>query len=302
MPNKKLSQIGEFGLINLIAKLAGKSKNLIKGIGDDAAVLPYTKDKYLLLTTDMLLEGVHFVQKDGAQAIGHKALACNISDIAAMGGVPIWVVISLGVPANLKINFIWDLYKGVSRLAKKFNVTIVGGDTNASSKIIISIAHLGEVAKKDLVLRSGAKKNDMIFVTGPLGGSLKNKKHLQFIPRLAESQYLVKHFKPTAMIDISDGLASDLKHILDQSKAGAFVYEKFIPKAKGVNLKQALSDGEDFELLFTLSPKEANRFLGTKKDFPFFYIGRIVDKKEGFVLINQDGRAEDISLKGFRHF
>ena len=294
--------MGEFGFIEFIAKWTGKNKKVIKGIGDDAAVLPYSKDKYLLLTTDMLIEGVHFVRKDGAAAIGRKALACNISDIAAMGGFPKWAVVSAGLPAGLKVDFAAGLYNGILKLAKRYDVAIVGGDTNASAKIIINIALLGEVSRKNLVLRSGAQKNDMIFVTGPLGRSLKTKKHLHFTPRLAESQYLVKNFRPTSMIDISDGLASDLRHILDQSRAGAFIYEKFIPKAKGAGLQEALSDGEDFELLFTLSPKDANRFIGTPKDFHFFYIGRIVDKKEGFVLIDKNGRAKDVFLKGFRHF
>ena len=300
---KRISQIGEFGLIKEIAKITKTGENVIKGIGDDAAVLPYSKDKYLLLTADMLVEDVHFKISTDARLIGRKALACNISDIAALGGIPQWAAVSLGIPKNLPVELVKNIYKGMQKLAQEFSVSIVGGDTAAAPKIIINIALVGEIRKNVLVLRSGARKGDMIFVTGPLGGSLKSGKHLRFTPRLKESQYLIKNFKPTAMIDISDGLAGDLGHILVESKTGAFIYEEFIPKAKGAAFKDALGQGEDFELCFTLPPARANQFLKTKnKEFHFIYIGKIVDKKEGFVLVKKNGQTKILERKGFTHF
>lgn len=255
-----LSQIGEFGLIDLIARLSMNTK-AIRGIGDDAAVLPLSKEKHLLLTTDMLMEGVHFTKVIGPRWIGHKALACSMSDIAAMGGKPTYAVVSLGVPAQLKVDFVKKIYEGMHGLAKKFSVEIVGGDTILSEKIVINVALLGEALKQNVILRSTARSGDLIFVTGVLGKSLRTGKHFSFTPRLKESQFLVQHFKPTSMIDISDGLSSDLGHILKMSRVGAVLYEDLIPKTKGATLHDALSDGEDFELLLTVRPQEGKKLL-----------------------------------------
>ena len=290
----KISQLGEFGLIDALKKFAPVSKAVIKGIGDDAAVLPYNKNKYLLLTTDMLAEDAHFTRRMPPQAIGHKALACNISDIAAMGGWPTFAVVSIGVPKNLSVSFIKEVYKGIQRTAKAFNVSIVGGDTIKTDKIVINVALLGLVEKKYLVTRDGAKAGDWIFVTGPLGGSLKSGRHLNFTPRLAQARFLVENFKPNAMMDISDGLAGDLNHILKASKVGARLDHASIPRHKGVSLSQALNDGEDFELLFTLSPIKAVRsWIGrpSKRSFYFYPIGTITANVK-----------EKIDSKSFTHF
>lgn len=253
----KISQLGEFGLIDALKKYAPVSKAVIKGIGDDAAVLPYSKREYLLLTTDMLAEGTHFTRRMPPQWIGHKALASNISDIAAMGGRPAFAVVCIGIPKNLLLRFIKDVYKGMRRTALDFNISIVGGDTIKTDKIVISVALLGTVEKKYLTTRDGAKAGDWIFVTGPLGGSFKSGRHLNFCPRLAQARFLVEKFKPSAMIDISDGLSGDLNHILKASRVGARLDYMSIPRQRRVSLSQALNDGEDFELLFTLSPKSA---------------------------------------------
>ena len=146
----KISKLGEFGLIDALKKYAPVSKAVIKGIGDDAAVLPYSKSEYLLLTTDMLAEDTHFTRRMPPQAIGHKALACSISDIAAMGGWPTFAVVSIGIPKNLPVHFIKDIYKGIERTARAFNVSIVGGDTIKTDKIVINVALLGLVEKKYL--------------------------------------------------------------------------------------------------------------------------------------------------------
>ena len=302
---EKLSQLGEFGLIDLIRKNVPLTKETVKGIGDDAAVLNFSKSKndYELFTTDMMVEDVHFTRRMKPSSIGHKALACNISDIAAMGGRPRAAVISLGVPPDLRSSVVQEIYSGISRLAEKFQVSIVGGDTVYSKKIIINVALLGLVKKSELVLRDGAAPEDMIFVTGALGRSFPTGKHLSFLPRVKESQFLVKHFHPTAMIDISDGLAADLFHILNSSRVGACLYEEKIPRAKNASLNEALSDGEDFELLFTLPKKEGERLLRMKqKAFHFYHIGEINQFSKRLVMIKKDKSQENLSARGFTHF
>ena len=300
--SRTLSEIGEFGLIRQLQKTIVKSKNVIKGIGDDTAVLPGEPGKYLLFTTDMIAEGTHFTKNTKPEEIGHKALACNISDVAAMGGVPSYGVVSIGLPSNKSIRDVRRIYSGIDCLARKFNVNIVGGDTIKSDKVVINIALLGEVKKNDLVTRGGAKVGDWIVVTGPLGRSLKTGKHLNFIPRLAESKFLIKHCKPNAMIDISDGLAGDLGHILEESRTGAVIYEDFIPKTEGATGKEALYDGEDFELLFTVSPAKIKRLLGLKTRFWFYPIGQIVKAQAGLTFIDGKKKPHRLSAKSFTHF
>src|SRR3989338_7822718 len=242
----KLSQIGEFGFINLLRKYKGSGAAVVEGrkprggyghepyvvhgIGDDTAVVPLDAKRYLLFTTDMLMVGVHFTRTAPARAIGRKALACSISDIAAMGGLPRYAVVSLGVPGNLSWDFVRDLYKGMDTLARQFGVAIVGGDTIKSEKIVINVSLTGEVSKKDVVYRRGAREGDQIFVTGPFGKSLSTGRHLKFTPRVTEARYLIRHAKPTSMIDISDGLAADLGHILEESKVVAILEENEIPR------------------------------------------------------------------------
>jgi thiamine-monophosphate kinase len=298
---KTLKGIGEFGLIAKLASKAFIGKNVIKGIGDDTAVLPLSPKKYLLFTTDMLCEGVHFTRRDDPVLIGHKVLACSLSDIAAMGGKGQSAVISIGLPENISPDFIEKIYFGINRLAKKFQTSIVGGDTISSPNLVINIALLGEVQKKDLVLRSGAKVGDQIFVTGPLGRSFASKRHLSFTPRLNEAAYLVAHFKPSALIDISDGLAADLGHILEESHKGAVMDAASIPTNKGATLKNALGDGEDFELIFTLSRKKAVEFFKQKK-MKAFWIGEVIAKPNGLCIRNLEGRIKQLTIKGYRHF
>ncbi len=275
---KTISSVGEFGLIDILKKYSPVSKNVIKGIGDDTAVLPLSKNKYLLLTTDMMAENVHFTRRMNPIHVGHKALACNISDIAAMGGLPTFAVISLGLPSQLRVSYVEDLYKGMKVLANQFGVNIVGGDTIKSDKIIINVALLGEVERKYLTTRDGAKANDWIFVTGPLGGSFKSGRHLTYMPRIEQARFLVKNFKPSAMMDISDGLGGDLNHILKASQVGAKLNQTSIPLHKNVTLKEAMSDGEDFELLFTINPLKARRLIQWQektKQWFFYPIGQI---------------------------
>ncbi len=304
--NNKIKDIGEFGLINSLSRMIKVSNNVVCGINDDAAVLRYTKDKYLLFTTDMLIEGVHFTKSMPPEAIGRKALAVNVSDIAAMGGLPLHAVVSLGLPPDLKIAFIKKIYKGISRLAKEFNINIVGGDTDRSKSIVINIALLGEVEKKHLVLRSTAKAGDFIFVSGSLGKSFDSGKHLNFIPRIELARYLVKKYKPSSMIDISDGLVLDLSHILELSNLGAVIYEQLVPRNRNATLKEALYEGEDFELLFTMKRREALLFLKSlekiKYKVPVSFIGKITSQRGKISLAGRFNKIRTLAKKGFTHF
>ena len=292
----KIKDFSEIDLIKRLSKSFRLDRSVIKGSGDDTAVIRWTKGKYLLFTCDMVVENVHFDLSSAAPfQIGWKALGRNISDIAAMGGVPRHAVVSLGISPALDISVADGICKGIKVIADKFGVNIVGGDMAKSKKIVIDIALLGEVEKKKLVLRSGAKQGDAILVTGTLGGSIKGK-HLNFIPRVSEARNILKRFKINSMIDISDGLVLDLNRILKASSVGACIYEDAIPVSKdALSVKNALYDGEDYELLFTMNAKDAAKT-------PFKIIGKIVDKNSGYKIVRSSGRKEDVKIKGYLHF
>jgi len=302
----KIKDIGEIGLIKELAKRFRLDSSVIKGSGDDAAVVRWTKDKYLLLTCDMLIEGIHFSRpKASPFQIGWKALGRNLSDIAAMGGSPRYALVSLAIPESSPVSVAKGICDGIKSLADKFGVNIVGGDMARSRKIMIDISVAGEVRKKNLVLRSGAKVRDLILVTGSLGGSKKGK-HLNFMPRIKESQSIVNNFKVNSMIDISDSLAIDLYRIIGPCNLGASIYEESIPLSRdAVKIEDALYDGEDYELLFTMGAKEAERLLksnfarvGTRVSL----IGEITDKRYGYKIIRESGHEEDLRIKGYTHF
>ncbi len=298
---KGLQKIGEFGLIERMAKKIKTDKSVICGVGDDAAVISYTKDKYLLFTTDMLVEGVHFRRNEASfSQIGRKALAVNISDIAAMGGVPKYAVVSAGFPKELCLRAVDDIMHGINTLAKEFGINIVGGDTVQANKIVLCVSLIGEVKKHNLTLRSGAGVGNLIFVTGSLGGA-RRLKQFNFIPRVKEAQDIIKKFRPTALIDISDGLASDLQRIAEQSKVGAIIFKQLIPISQGASLESALYEGEDFELLFTMSLDSARKFY-KKEKLPIACIGKIVEKKRGLTIIDKKARVSPLKQKGFKHF
>ena len=296
-----ISKLGEFGLIDRIKKSTKTDASVIKGIGDDCAVLKFDKNRYQLFTCDMVAEGVDFTPKDKPYLIGRKALAQSISDIAACGGIPRYCLLSLGLPKAISVRKVEQIYKGIAALARRYRINIVGGDISRARQLTLDVAMLGIVEKRYLVTRDGAKKGDIIFVTGGLGGSILGK-HLKFIPRLKESRYLVENFKVNSMIDISDGLIIDLNHILEESKLGALIYESLIPLSNQArNLQDALYTGEDFELLFTLSAGEAKKIL-TKGLTNFKPIGEIVDKEYGLRLIDKRNKEKIIKPKGFQHF
>ncbi len=301
---KTLKQLGEFNFINAIAKGCLKHKSVIKGIGDDAAVVKLEKNLFLLFTADMLIEDVHFKRNQPPQSIGRKAVACSLSDIAAMGGVPRYALISVAFPKNLKASIARGIYRGMQKMAKKFGLSIIGGDTNSADKIIIDVSICGEAVGKKFVLRSGARKGDLIFVTGRLGGSRKGG-HLDFSPRLKEARFLASRYPVHAMIDITDGLISDLRHIIKMSKKGAVVWQECVPVAPDAKtIEDAYYTGEDFELLFTVPESSADDL---KERWPFkkvklTCIGEITAAGIGLRIKDEKGKLKKPRGCGYRHF
>lgn len=301
-------RIKDMGEIRLIKEMAGRIKldsSVVKGIGDDTAVIKWTRDKYLLFTCDMVIEDIHFKRRDAKPfQVGWKAMARNISDIAAMGGIPRYALVSVGIDPGLPVSYARELQRGILSAAKTFKINVVGGDTSRSKKLIIDVSLIGEVEKKNLVLRSGARKDDLILVTGAIGGSSKGK-HLDFIPRLKEARQIVGSFKVNSMIDVSDGLILDLSRILDASSAGARLFKNTIPVSRDADsFEKAISEGEDFELLFTMSIAQARRFFKTmlaKMKTPVTLIGQITDRRKGFVLVTDEGERK-MGGTGYLHF
>jgi thiamine-monophosphate kinase len=303
-----IGKIGELGLIKRLTRGIALDRSVIKGAGDDAAVIAWTAKKYLLYTCDMLVEDVHFKRQAATPfQIGWKALGRNISDIAAMGGFPRYAVVSLALPAGIPVRFASGVYRGIKKLASSFGVNIVGGDVSRSGKVVIDVALIGEVEKRRLVTRSGAKKGDLIFVTGSIGGSIKGR-HLDFMPRVDEARELVKNFKVHSMIDITDGLLLDLWRVLDASGVGGRIRQDRIPVSRNAgSFDSAVRDGEDFELLFTMGPRQAKKLIRNGPasiKTKFSLIGEIVDKRYGLRIVREDGRAEkvDAKKKGYLHF
>lgn len=311
---------GEFHLIERLKRLIPRSLQGPFGIGDDAAVFPAGGGGSFLFTTDVIVEGVDFRLGQGGarpEQIGHKALAVNLSDCAAMGGTPLAFVSAFGIPKSCSEPWTERIAKGMVRLARRFKVSWVGGDISRSERLFISIALLGRAKTGEAIFRKGARSGDQIFVTGSLGGSLQGK-HLVFAPRIQEARFLAERFRPSAMIDISDGFVQDLGHILSASKVGAMVELDRIPVSSSVRekasrfrrraLEKALTDGEDFELLGTVSRGRwrklekawPRRFPG----LPLIRVGEIRPSSEG--LVWREGEKQFRQLwfrkKGFTHF
>ena len=299
----KIRRLGEFGLIDLIKGMVKSASGVIKDIGDDCAVLPFNRQNFLLLTCDMLVEDVDFTLQDKPYLIGGKSIKCCLSDIAACGGLPGFAQISLGLSPNMSVSWIRQLYRGIISETGKFRVRIVGGDISRSDKLIINVGLTGTVQRRNLTRRAGARKGDIIFVSGKLGGSIYGR-HLVFTPRIKEARYLVKNYKINSMIDISDGLIQDLGHILKQSNLGAVIFKQLIPRsADARSLNETLYMGEDFELLFTLVPSEARRLMNSRQNKKFSPIGEIVDRtKSGIVLLDKRARRVRLKPRGFKHF
>lgn len=313
---------GEFKLIERLKAFIPRRLQGTFPIGDDAAILtlPNNRKESLIFTTDAIVEGVDFrLGRRGAapEVVGHKALAVNLSDIAAMGGKPVAFVAAFGIPGRLSQAWVERMAKGIIRLARRFGVAWVGGDISRASRLFVSIALLGKGKRGRLVARSGARRGDSIYVTGTLGGSIEGK-HLLFTPRLREAQFLLSRCQPTAMIDLSDGFIQDLGHILRASRVGARVELGRIPisriarKRSGAShrraLRSALSDGEDFELLFTLSPRKGRGLEGAwPRAFPrvpLTKVGEIVPPPAKVEWYERGKKLRRLWFrkKGFTHF
>lgn len=336
---KEIAELGEFGLIDEIAKTVSiQNKSTIKGIGDDAAVVD-SGNNYTLLSSDMLLEGVHFdLSYAPLPHLGYKAIAVNVSDIAAMNGQPQQVTVSLGLSNRFSMQAIEALYEGMNAAAKDFNVDIVGGDTSASqSGLVISIAVMGTVAKERVAYRSGARVNDILCATGDLGAAymglqvLEREKQTflanpQMQPQLDKYRYIVQrqlkpvarmdiihelgslNVVPSSMIDISDGLASECMHLSTHSGIGVAIYEDKLPIDKQTfdtavefNLDPitcVLNGGEDYELLFTVSQEDHDKL---EKHPDIHFIGYIHDQSKGNVLVTKNDSVVPLKAQGWNH-
>tara|TARA_B100000902_G_scaffold398522_1_gene465592 strand:+ start:13728 stop:14792 length:1065 start_codon:yes stop_codon:yes gene_type:complete len=333
-----ISELGEFGLIDHITKsFICKNKNTIEGVGDDAAVLDYLDDKYQLLSTDMLLEGVHFdLSYSPLKHLGYKAVSVNVSDICAMNGEATHITVSIAVSNRFPVEALEELYSGINLACKKYKLDLIGGDTTSSIHgLVISISVFGEVEKSKISYRKGAKVNDLVVVTGDLGAAylglqiLKREKEI-FIenpaiqPDLQGNDYALQrqlkteartnlvdvlkdlNIVPTSMIDISDGLTSEILHLSKKSDVGITIYEDKLPidyttmnLSKELNLNPifcALNGGEDYELLFTISQEHYSKL---KKDVDFTIIGHVTHKSEGNNFIAKDNSSHEITAQGW---
>ena len=262
-----LAALGEGGLLHLLtARWKPDAARVLTGVGDDCAVLRGNgKKHFLIFKTDAVVEGVHFTAESRPNLIGRKALARALSDLAAMGASPLAAVITLGVPAQESPQRLRGIYAGMEALAKTHRVNLVGGETTRAAQLFLNVALLGECRGYRPILRSGARAGDLIFVTGRLGGS-QGGRHLTFTPRLAEGEWLARHKQATALMDLSDGLGADLPRLAEASRLEFSLEEAAIPRARGASVTGALNDGEDYELLFTVSPSRVNTL---KKNWPF---------------------------------
>ena len=335
-----IKHLGEFGLIERFrSQLKTRSPRVIKGIGDDCAVFSSKQDTLQLISTDALVESVHFDLKTiSAEQLGRKALTVNISDIAAMGGTPYLAVISLGLPQSTSTRFLDEFYSGLQSVCKDYKIELAGGDTVASpQQLFINISILGEARKDRVFTRTGARPGNQIFVTGTLADSamglqlLKTRKiksvsskhcraliqkHLEPIPRIKESTLLAKSkLQVTSMIDLSDGLVQDLSHLCGNDKLGAELYEAKLPFSQALkNVCQqkeydptdwVLQGGEDYELLFTIRQEDVKKLnsLFLKADAPVSHIGEITSFPGKLVLNKINGRKKFLKAStGFNHF
>lgn len=303
---------GEFAYIDWLRKRTPADPRVLLGPGDDAAAVRFTPGAPVLVTTDMLLEGSCFTLAEaGPRQVGRKAMAANLSDIAAMAGKPVAAVVSVGLPRSGGHALAEDLYLGLREIADAFDTALVGGDTNSwNGPLVISVTVMGEATERGPVPRSGAQPGDWLFVTGPLGGSIRGK-HLTFTPRVREALALHRVADLKAMIDISDGLGADLHHICEESRCGARLREQAIPIADAARqmqdakspLEHALGDGEDFELLFAVVPKTGEALLNEQPlrnhGILLAHIGECIDN--GVWLEDAAGARRPLPATGYVH-
>ena len=280
-----LRDIGEDALIARLVALVPRDPDPAAGPGDDCAVIDPGPgfDRLELLKTDALVGRVHFLPDDPARAVGWKAAARVVSDFAAMGGKPERFLVTVALPAETLVSWVEELYRGIGDCLKAFGAVLAGGETSSvppGSSPVISISAVGSVRRQHLVLRSTAAPGQSLLVTGLLGGSIRGK-HLQFTPRIKEAYWLVSNFKPTAMMDVSDGLAKDLPRLAAAAGCGFVIDEGRLPLTPGCTVGQALGDGEDFELLMAMEHGRVAGLLAAWSavfpDLPLTVIGRLVE-------------------------
>lgn len=335
-----LEELGEFGLIEkLTNSFEVKDKSTVKGIGDDAAVLNHG-DEQTVVSTDMLVEGIHFdVTYVPLKHLGYKAVVVNLSDIYAMNAIPKQITVSIAVSSRYSVEALEEIYSGIKLACEFYNVDLVGGDTTSSLKgLVISVTSIGSAPKENIVYRSGAKENDLLCVTGDLGGAYMGlqvlerekavfKENPEMQPDMTGNEYVLERqlkpearrdvikalgemkIVPTSMIDVSDGLASEIMHICKQSEVGAQIYEEKIPIdyhtykiAEDFNFNAttaALNGGEDYELLFTISQKDYDVLITIPG---ISVIGHIADKGTGTTMVARGEQVVELQAQGWNAF
>src|SRR5437667_6816537 len=294
----KLRNLGEDQLLNLL--LAGPSlgKAVAVGPGDDCALVAiHDRRKLLVLKVDCVVEGVHFLRRTSASDVGWKAMMRQRSDFAATSAVPHFALITVIVPEQTKVAWIKQLYRGLRRATRRFDVSIVGGEMSSTpGEIAIATSVIGFVEKHRAGSRRGGKPGDDLFVTGRLGGALRQK-HLQFIPRIVESRWLTENFSIHAMMDLSDGLGADLPRLVRASKVGFKIEMEKFPLTRGVKIDDAISEGEDYELLFAISRRDRIRLQQRwAKKFPNLPLTRIGS------LSQLSAKHDQLLPRGYAHF
>ncbi len=337
----ELNQLGEFGLIDhLTSKFKNNLSSTVKGVGDDAAVIFISEEESMLVSTDFLIEGVHFnLMYMPLKHLGYKAVAVNVSDICAMNGVAEQITVSIAVSSRFPVEALEELYEGIQLACENYNVDLVGGDTTSSlTGLVISVTAIGRAKTKEITYRTGAKEHDLLVVTGDLGGAymglqvLEREKEVfkaspSIQPDLDGHDYIIERqlkpearkdiigflkvldVVPTSMIDISDGLASEIMHLCKASNVGCHVYDEKIPidaqtsiAAIDFNLDPhtcALNGGEDYELLFTIAQSDFDKIKGNPN---MTIIGHITDSSDGIYYVDKNGSAIELAAQGWNHF
>lgn len=291
-----LAELGEERLLRKLLPHLPADANVVAGPGDDCAVVRLAnRNSLLVLKTDCVVEGVHFTAATKPRDLGWKAMARALSDFAAASAVPQFALVTLIARSETTLRWTTELYRGLENVSRMFEVAIVGGETSATAgPITVSVCIAGSVERRRWVSRRDGKPGDDLYVTGQLGGSIRGK-HLRFVPRIKESRWLTSHFKVHAMMDLSDGLGADLPRLAEASAVGFELDREAIPRNRGCSIEQAISDGEDFELLFALAPSQA-RSLASKwrRRFPKLRLTRIGRLTRA--------RREAEQLRGYVHF
>ena len=294
----KLRELGENRLLAQLLPHLPSERSVFAGAGDDCALVENRRGrKFLVLKTDCVVEGVHFLSQANALDVGWKAMMRPLSDFAATSAVPQFALITLIVSKQTKNDWVKKIYRGLSRAAARFQISIVGGETSGTrGPAVISVSVAGFVERSRCVLRSGGKIDDDLFVTGRLGGA-NRRRHLRFVPRIEESRWLTKNFALHAMIDLSDGLGADLPRLARASKVGFEIDKKNLPLNRAATIDDAISEGEDYELLFAISPRNSARLqMNWRRKFPRLPLTRIG------CLIPQSAIRNSQSLSGYVHF